>query len=200
MDPYAVLGVPPGASERELTRAYRRLAKRWHPDQGGGLEAQLKMAQINAAYELARVERRRGARRSGRASTAAAAAAAQRRRRAGTWLREPVRRALGRELLQALREGEAVELVTEAHTWASPQTLLVVTDQRLLWLLDDAVTGRVHSLPFHAITAVEQRRRWPARHAELRVRAWNGRRHAFAGLRPDTAAHIARHLRQTAAA
>src|SRR5256885_10712182 len=35
MDPYALLGVAPGASERELTRAYRRLAKQWHPDRAG---------------------------------------------------------------------------------------------------------------------------------------------------------------------
>jgi curved DNA-binding protein CbpA len=190
-DPYAVLGVAPGADERELARAYRRLAKRWHPDRAGGPEAQLRMAQINAAYELARTARRRGE----HGSRPRPGAPRPRRRVLGEWLRDPVRRALGRELLAALREGEPVELVVETHTWASPRTVLVLTDKRLLWLLDDALTGRVRSLSFHAVEAIEQRARWPRRHAELRVRTRNGRRHVFAGLRPDTAAQIVRLVR-----
>jgi hypothetical protein len=117
----------------------------------------------------------------------------------GGWLREPVRRALGRELLTALRDDEDVALVAVTETWASPRTLLVVTDRRLLWLLDDAVAGRVRSLRFDAIAEVDQRPRWPLRSAVLRVRAKNGRRHAFAGMRPDTAALIAQHV-QTASA
>ena len=191
MDPYAVLGVAPGAGERELARAYKRLAKRWHPDRAGE-GAVPRMAEINQAYELARLARRRPHR-------APRAAMRRRRRTAGSWLREPVRRALGRELLLALREGEDVVLVAVAETWASPQTLLVVTDRRLLWLLDDAVSGRVRSLRFGDIAQIEHRLRWPLRSAVLRVRGTNGRRHAFAGLRPDTAALISRHI-QTAAA
>jgi hypothetical protein len=194
-DPYTVLGVPPGAGDRELARAYRRLAKRWHPDRAGE-EAARRMAEINQAYELARLEGRRSRR---RAHPHTSAAAQRRRHRvAGHWLREGVRNALGRELVGALREGEQVELVASAETWASPQTLLVVTDRRLLWLLDDAVTGRVRSLGFEAIAAVEHRLRWPLRSSVLRVRGKNGRRHAFAGLRPDTAALIADHVRAAA--
>jgi hypothetical protein len=192
MDPYAVLGVAPGAGERELLRAYRRLAKRWHPDRAGA-ESARRMAEINQAYELARLDRRGGDRRRRRTAPRRARAP----RAAGHWLREPVRRALGRELLSALREGEDVALVAVAETWASPQTLLVVTDKRLLWLLDDAVTGRVRALRFDAIAEIEQRLRWPLRSAVLRVRGKNGRRHAFAGLRPDTASLIVRHV-QTA--
>ena len=89
------------------------------------------------------------------------------------------------------------ELVAVAETWASPQTLLVVTDRRLLWLLDDAITGRVRTLRFDAVATIDQRLRWPLRTAVLRVRGKNGRRHAFAGLRPDTAELIVRHV-QTA--
>jgi len=64
-----------------------------------------------------------------------------------------------------------------------------------LWLLDDAITGRVRFLRFAAIAEVEQRQRWPLRRSVLRVRAKSGRRHAFAGLRPDTAAQIAIRVR-----
>src|SRR4051812_50056399 len=52
MDPFAILGIAPGAADRELSAAYRELAKRWHPDQGGGEEAARRMAEINAAYDL----------------------------------------------------------------------------------------------------------------------------------------------------
>ena len=51
-DPYKVLGVSPNASDEEIKRAYRRLAKEYHPDRNPGDEAAAKkMQQINAAYE-----------------------------------------------------------------------------------------------------------------------------------------------------
>ncbi len=51
-DPYQVLGVSPDASDEEIKRAYRRLAKKYHPDLNpGDAEAAKKMQQINAAYE-----------------------------------------------------------------------------------------------------------------------------------------------------
>ena len=50
-DPYEVLGVPRGASEEEVTKAYRKLAKKYHPDLNpGDEEAAKKMSEINAAY------------------------------------------------------------------------------------------------------------------------------------------------------
>lgn len=50
-DPYEVLGVPHGASEEEVTKAYRKLAKKYHPDLNPGDEAAAqKMSEINAAY------------------------------------------------------------------------------------------------------------------------------------------------------
>ena len=54
VDPYAVLGVQPGASREEVQAAYRAAAKRWHPDRAGSVEAQARMAQLNAAWELLR--------------------------------------------------------------------------------------------------------------------------------------------------
>ncbi len=51
-NPYKVLGVPDGASEEECTKAYKRLAKKYHPDLNpDSREAEIKMAEINAAYD-----------------------------------------------------------------------------------------------------------------------------------------------------
>lgn len=51
-DPYKVLGLNPGASDEEVKKAYRRLAKKYHPDRNpGDPVAAKKMQEINAAYE-----------------------------------------------------------------------------------------------------------------------------------------------------
>jgi len=51
-DPYEVLGVTRGASDDEINRAYRKLAKQYHPDLNPGDEvAAQKMSEVNAAYD-----------------------------------------------------------------------------------------------------------------------------------------------------
>ena len=50
-DPYKVLGVSPDASDDEVKKAYRQLAKKYHPDLNpGDANAEAKMKEINAAY------------------------------------------------------------------------------------------------------------------------------------------------------
>jgi len=185
VDPHSILGIKPDADERDVAAAYRAQAKRWHPDRGGGVEAARRMAEINAAYDMLR---------AGVAQAARAPARPPRPRAArGSWLAEPVRRALGPELLHALADREAVRFVTPASTWASPHAVLAVSDRRLLWLLDDAPVARVRTLAFRDVESVTHRAR--RRAATLVVRTLAGRRHSFADLRPHTAAAIERHVR-----
>jgi curved DNA-binding protein CbpA len=52
-DPYEVLGLAPTVSKGEVHDAYRRLAKRWHPDLNAGDEAaEWRFREIAAAHEL----------------------------------------------------------------------------------------------------------------------------------------------------
>jgi len=52
-DYYAVLGVPQSASEKDLSRAFKKLAKQYHPDANpGNKEAEERFKEISAAYEV----------------------------------------------------------------------------------------------------------------------------------------------------
>jgi DnaJ-class molecular chaperone len=52
-DPYEVLGVSKGASEADIKKAFRSLAKKYHPDtKGGDAAAQKKFQEISAAYDI----------------------------------------------------------------------------------------------------------------------------------------------------
>ena len=51
-DPYSVLGLKPNASDEEVKKAYKTLAKKYHPDVAGNSpEAARRMQEINAAYD-----------------------------------------------------------------------------------------------------------------------------------------------------
>jgi hypothetical protein len=157
------------------------------------------MAQINAAYDAAREALSAGA-----APAAASADAPERARRAprpGAWLDPRMRRSLGPELVRSLQDREPVRLVVATSTWASPQARLAVTDRRLLWLLEDAITDRVRSLRFAAIAQVDHRLAWPRRRtATVRLRTHHGRRLTFADLAPATAEELVGHVRGRLAA
>lgn len=52
-DPYKVLGVAKNASEAEIKKAYRKLARKWHPDQNSGnKEAEERFKEIQEAYDV----------------------------------------------------------------------------------------------------------------------------------------------------
>jgi DnaJ-class molecular chaperone len=52
-DPYEVLGVPRTASQGDVKKAYRRLAKKLHPDANkNDTKAAVKFAELNSAYEI----------------------------------------------------------------------------------------------------------------------------------------------------
>jgi DnaJ-class molecular chaperone len=60
-DPYEVLGVGRSASEAEVKRAYRKLAKQYHPDKhSGDKRAQSKFTEISSAYEIVGDKEKRG--------------------------------------------------------------------------------------------------------------------------------------------
>jgi hypothetical protein len=188
-DPYAILGVDPGAPPAQLTAAYREQAKRWHPDRNADEASVQKMAEVNAAYDLLRAGGFSAPAKPERGSAPAAV------RGHGGWLAPAIRRALGRELLIALEDREEVLYVTPTATWSSARALLVVTDRRLLWLLDDVVMRRVDFVRFSRIASIDHSLRRPRRRvAILRVETVDGRRLTFSELRPQAAEAIARRV------
>ncbi len=51
-DFYTTLGVSKGADSKEIQRAYRKLARKYHPDINKDAKAEAKFKQINEAYEV----------------------------------------------------------------------------------------------------------------------------------------------------
>jgi hypothetical protein len=186
VDPHDILGLEPGASPEEVHRAYRALAKRFHPDRAGDGEM---MISINAAYDLLRDRLEEG---HGAAPNGATAPPRREAEVAGAWLPPTVRRVLARELLAALEPDEQVDEVVLTSTGDSHDVQLALTDRRLLWLRDDAIMGRVRSLRYRDLAGVEQRTGGRFRRGgQLRVRsAGTGRWLRFFDLRPEVLARL----------
>ena len=75
-DPYKILQVDPEAEDEVIAAAYRRLARKYHPDTATGAEAVGRMAAINAAWEVLGSPKRRAAHDRQRALEAAIARSA----------------------------------------------------------------------------------------------------------------------------
>lgn len=60
-DYYAILGVEPSAGEAEIKTAYRRLARKYHPDVSKEAGAEEKFKAVNEAYEALRDPQKRAA-------------------------------------------------------------------------------------------------------------------------------------------
>jgi len=58
-DHYAILQISKNASQNEIKKQFRLLAKKWHPDKKQSNDAEEKMAQINMAYEVLSDHKRR---------------------------------------------------------------------------------------------------------------------------------------------
>lgn len=186
VDPHAVLGVEPGTPAEEVARVYRELAKRHHPDRSGDPE---RMREINAAYAILR-DQVAGYAPPERPATPRPAPTP------GAWLDPAVRIALGPELLRALAPGEPVGLLAGAATWDAHDVRLAVTDRRVVWLRDDALTDRVRTISLTDVVAVEVRLGRRGRGGELRIELREGRRVVFGELARDVLIALERLLTQ----
>jgi curved DNA-binding protein CbpA len=78
-DPYKILQVDPEAEDEVIAAAYRRLARKYHPDTATGAEAIGRMEAINAAWEVLGNPKRRATHDRQRALEAAIARSAAER-------------------------------------------------------------------------------------------------------------------------
>lgn len=60
-DYYKILGVPRDAGEADIKQAYRRLARKYHPDVSKEPDAEARFKEVNEAYEVLRDKEKRAA-------------------------------------------------------------------------------------------------------------------------------------------
>ena len=57
-DYYEVLGLDKSASSEDIKRAYRKLAKKYHPDVSTEKDAEAKFKEVQEAYDVYRTHKR----------------------------------------------------------------------------------------------------------------------------------------------
>ena len=132
MDPYSVLGLQPGASQAEVKRAYRRLAKALHPDSAGERSLPAFLA-VQDAYERLTGTKVRTIRLGGAAASPPGPAPADPGFRE-PWRADPARARAAREQAQA-RRGTSPGGTSPGGSRAGASTSGGATDE-------DAVGGR----------------------------------------------------------
>ena len=60
-DYYSILGVEQGASDDDIRKAYRKLARKYHPDVSKESDAEARMRDVNEAYDVLRDKEKREA-------------------------------------------------------------------------------------------------------------------------------------------
>jgi len=60
-DYYEVMGVPRDATQDDIKRAYRKLARKYHPDVSDDPEAEARFKEVGEAYEVLKDPEKRAA-------------------------------------------------------------------------------------------------------------------------------------------
>jgi curved DNA-binding protein CbpA len=116
-DPYKVLQVDPEAEDEVIAAAYRRLARKYHPDTATGAESVGRMEAINAAWEVLGDPKRRAAHDRQRALQAAMSRASA--AGAGGWPGEPAG-PTGAPASTSASSGHGAAAGPGAHAGAAP--------------------------------------------------------------------------------
>lgn len=128
-DPYEVLNIPPTASDEEVKKAYRDLARKYHPDNYHDNPladlAQEKMKEINAAYDA--IQRQRGAKGGSSGSAYGYGSAAQQQSYYGGYQQQYQQRA-GNSAFQRVRVA-----INQGNLAAAEQMLGQIDDHDGEW-------------------------------------------------------------------